>query len=172
MDKILYIFAIVMATLIKNVQERNIVEFDRGTFDDWCVFLTRPAQLRYAPKDTEYFSFFIDLASRHGTLKVYNDFIRIYNSTKTSIDEPILKLITQIANTYNGEAEEVDIWFTIIYSGMVAEENKQYAILKKRVKRLGIHQILFNVLSPYEAANFARGKKWRELDVIMKSLGF
>lgn len=161
-----------MATLIKNVQKRNIVEFDRGSFDDWCVFLTRPTQARYAPKDNEYFSFFIELASRHGAQKVYNDFIGIYNLTTTSIDEPILELITQISNTYNDDSEEVDIWFTIIYSGMVAEENKQYAILKKRVKRLGMYQILFNVLSPYEAANFAKGKKWRELDAIMKPLGF
>lgn len=161
-----------MSTIIKNVQGKNIVEFDNGSFDAWCVYLTRQKQPKYAPHDTEYFNFFLQLAGKHGKQKVYNDFVAIYNLTKKSIDEQVLLLITNIANTYGEDAENVDIWFTVIYGGMIAEENKEFAILKKRVKRLGMHQVLLNGIAPYQAANFSKGKKWRELDAIMSPLGF
>ncbi len=55
---------------------------------------------------------------------------------------------------------------------MIEEENKQFAILKKRIKRLGMHQILIDNLDPEVAANFSKGKKWRELDNLMKLRGF
>jgi hypothetical protein len=55
---------------------------------------------------------------------------------------------------------------------MIAEENKANAILKKRVKRLGVHQVLVLGMPPSEAAKFSNGKKWRDLDAIMKSNGF
>lgn len=55
---------------------------------------------------------------------------------------------------------------------MIAEENKDYAILKKRIKRLGMHQILIEKISPEKASNFSRGRNWRELDKICKEYGF
>ena len=45
---------------IRNYEDGTIIEQGRGKFDDYCVFLTRPEQDTYAPKDTEYFSFFIE----------------------------------------------------------------------------------------------------------------
>ena len=60
----------------------------------------------------------------------------------------------------------------MIYLGMVAEENKAGAVLKKRIKRLGMYQILFDNMSAYEAANFSRGKKVAELDPLCSSKGF
>jgi hypothetical protein len=83
-----------------------------------------------------------------------------------------LNNITTIADTYGSDAEEVDIWLTVIYAGMIAEENKQFAVLKKRVKRLGMHQVLLENMAPAVAANFSKGKKWRELDQIMRPKGF
>ncbi|MDY0143845.1 MAG: hypothetical protein RBR97_18320 [Bacteroidales bacterium] len=55
---------------------------------------------------------------------------------------------------------------------MVAEENKEFAILKKRVKRLGMHQLLIEREKPDYAASYSKGKKWRELDIIMSGFGF
>jgi hypothetical protein len=66
----------------------------------------------------------------------------------------------------------IDIWFTVIYAGMVAEENKKNAKLKKRIKRLGMFQVLIEKKSAEYAANFSKGKKWKELDTIMLSAGF
>ena len=57
-------------------------------------------------------------------------------------------------------------------AGMIAEENKVNMILKKRIKRLGVYQVLMDNFPPSEAANFSKGKGWRELDSIMKAKGF
>jgi hypothetical protein len=55
---------------------------------------------------------------------------------------------------------------------MVAEENKEHAILKKRIKRLGLYQVLVENMEPEQAAIFSKGKKWTELDKLMKEKGF
>jgi hypothetical protein len=161
-----------LARLIKNIRNRNLVEFDKGFFDEWCVYLKREGMQRYAPKDTEYFSILNDLGNTFGKAKIYNDFTLFYNKTNNKIDNRILELITTLSIDYESNAEEVDIWFTVIYAGMVAEENKINAILKKRIKRLGMHKVLLENIDPETAANFSKGKKWKELDVLMKTKGF
>lgn len=161
-----------MPALIKNVRNRNVVEFDSGSFDSWCVYLTRPGQARYAPRDTEYFSRLRQLGNAHGHQRIYNDFVTYYTPTNRNIDANVLDLITRLADAYGNDAEEMDIWFSVIYAGMVAEENKAHAILKKRIKRLGMHQVLVEGLEANDAANFSRGRKWRELDALMKQKGF
>jgi hypothetical protein len=161
-----------MPQLIKNVRNRNTIEFDRGSFDNWCVYLKRLGQPRYAPRDTEYFSKLKHLGYTHTHQKIYNDFVSYYNLTNAVIDVNVLNLITTIANAYGRDAEEIDIWFSVIYAGMVAEENKANAILKKRIKRLGMHQVLIEGLDANYAANFSKGKNWRELHEIMKQRGF
>lgn len=65
------------------------------------------------------------------------------------------------------------IVFTIIYLGMVAEENKiGYKKLGKRIKRLGIHQVLYDRYSPAAAASFSRGLPWTRIDNECKLRGF
>jgi hypothetical protein len=161
-----------VATLIKNIRSRNIVEFDKGKFDNWCVYLTKTGEAKYAPTDIEYFSRLKELSNVHGEGKIYNDFIRYYQLTDKTINQNILSLITTIADEYNADAEEMDIWFTVIYAGMVAEENKEFAILKKRIKRLGMRQVLLENVLPRDAANFSKGKRWKTLDSLMKQKGF
>jgi hypothetical protein len=161
-----------MATLIKEVRNNNRVEFDSGKFDEWCVYLKRHNSPRYAPKDNEYFAALYLLGKTYGHKKIYNDYLKVYALTDKNINPQVLNLITLIADTYNQAAEEIDIWFTVIYAGMVAEENKAYAILKKRIKRLGMHQVLIEQLDASYAANFSKGKGWRDLDSIMRQRGF
>jgi hypothetical protein len=161
-----------MPRLIKNVREKNLVEFDFGGFDEWCVFLTRPGQPRYAPKDAEYFFILKNMGSLFGHAKIYNDFTAFYTLTAKQLDKKTLDLITTLSDDYETYAEEMDIWFTVIYAGMVAEENKVNAVLKKRIKRLGMHQVLLEKFEPEAAADFSKGKKWKELDKLMKEKGF
>lgn len=160
-----------MALIIKKICN-SIIEFDNGSFDKWCVYLTRPGSQRYAPKDAEYFSRLQQLGIVHGPAKIFNDFISIYTVTGKTLDKKTLHLISAISENYGDDAEEIDIWLTIIYAGMIAEENKANAILKKRVKRLGMQQVLLEGRSAEYAANFSKGKKWQELDAIMKAKGF
>jgi hypothetical protein len=161
-----------MSRLIANLPDNSVIEFDNGAFDDWCVYLKRPNQTRYAPKDTEYFSVMKNLSSIYGKQKIYDDFVKIYNDTTSQIRSDVIQKIIDISANYDNHKDEICIWFVVMYAGMIAEENKQNAILKKRIKRLGLHQVLIDELEPNFAANFSRGKKWRELDTICKQKGF
>jgi len=161
-----------LATLIKLINNKIRVEFDTGKFDDWCVYLSKPGLPRYAPTDIEYFSLLKHQSKKHGAAKIYNDFISFYESTTKQVDQKILDNISAISKDYEPYAEEMDLWFTVIYAGMIAEENKVNAILKKRIKRLGMHQLLLENFTPEEAASFSKNKKWQELDVLMKQKGF
>ncbi len=162
-----------MSRLIKSLKENRAVIFDSGSFDKWCVYVVEENGTKKAPFDTEYFTDLKSIASKYEGDKVYNDFIAIYDKTTKSIDKAVLDLIDEIVETYKDEDKFiVEQWFSVIYGGMIAEENKQFAILKKRIKRLGMHQTLKLDYDPKIAANFSRGKKWRELNEIMKPLGF
>lgn len=162
-----------MATLIKQLQNNRSVVFDTGKFDNWCVFVVESNGDRKAPFDETYFSDLYTVSHKYAQRKVYNDFVRIYEKTTTSIDSSVLVLIDEIVNTYRQEDRViVEQWFTVIYAGMIAEENKEFAILKKRIKRLGMHQVLILNIPARDAAKFSYGKKWRELDTIMKSFEF
>lgn len=162
-----------MPTLIKQLFYDRRVIFDTGSFDEWCVYIVEKNGTKKAPFDVEYFTDLKIISEYYGHNKVYNDFVSIYKLTNKSIDQNVLNLIDDIVCTYEPQFYElIEQWFTVIYAGMIAEENKQFAILKKRVKRLGVHQILVLDYEPEVAANFSKGKKWRDLDVIMKSLGF
>lgn len=160
-----------MPTTIKIFPGGSRIEFDKGKFDEWCVYLHKPAQRKYAPTDVEYFSALERIGLHFGNLKIYNDFLIFYHRTTGEIDPAVLQQITIIAGTYEEYAAEVDILFTLIYAGMIAEEKKAGAILKKRVKRLAMHQIFREEMPVEMAANFSKGKTWRELDIVMKSKG-
>ena len=150
----------------------GIIEFDKGSFDEWCVFVTKPNGERFAPTDIQYFSRLKKLGKKHGLKKIYEDFIVIFNRT-TAIPEPgVFTLISFLSRLYGNDALEMEIWFNVLYAGMIAEENKENAILKKRVKRLGMHQVLIDGMEPEVAAGFSKGIKWQQLDRLMKAKGF
>jgi hypothetical protein len=148
------------------------VHFDQGSFDSWCVYLSKPNQARYAPKDVEYFTRLNIIGGIYDKSKLYNDFVSVYTSTTKQINSAVLNIISQVSSSYGTHSLEVEIWFIVIYAGMIAEENKEHAVLKKRIKRLGMHQVLMDGIDPSVAANFSKGKKWQELDIIMKTKGF
>lgn len=159
--------------LIKNLSNNRKVIFDAGSFDDWCVYVVEENGSRKAPFDVDYFTDLKNLSTHYLNNKVYNDFVSVYSITSTTIDANVTTLIDNIVMTYKEEHRViVEQWLTVLYAGMIAEENKKFAILKKRVKRLGMHQILIDNVSPSIAANFSKGKKWRELDDIMQQKGF
>ncbi len=161
-----------MSTTLKRIPDGSLIEFDKGTFDNWCVYLTRKGEARYAPKDLEYFTELNYLAGKYGNRKIYDDFVKIYERTYKIIDKELLRKINRISESYDEDKYKINTWFTIIYGGMVAEENKEKAILKRRIKRLGMYQLLIEKRSPDFAANFSKGKNWKELDALMQGFGF
>lgn len=151
----------------------SVIERGRGSFDDYCVYLTRPGRSRYAPSDVEYFSFFIEKSKIYPSEKIYGHFVMIYEKTTSDIKREVFADIGLICQEYQERDQlEFCIWFSVIYLGMVAEERKANAVLKKRIKRLGMHQILFENMSAGDAAVFSRGKKVAELGPMCRQRGF
>lgn len=161
-----------MRRRITTFSDGSYLEYDKGSFDDWCVYLTRPNRIKYAPKDYQYFQRLATYGEKYGADNLYNDFIQIYSLTTKNSEESVLEKIKEISNKYREDALNIAIDFTIIYMGMIAEENKENMKLGKRIKRLGIYQVLIDKMPYNEAANFSRGRKWRELDAICLSKGF
>ncbi len=161
-----------MPRIVKTIRNGVIVEFDRGGFDEWCVYVAPPHQPRFAPRDAMYFTRLADLGDSHGKPEIYEDFVKIYTAATATIDAKILENISKLSSKYDDDDLEIDQWFTVLYAGMVAEENKHGSVLGKRIKRLGIHQVLIDNEKPEIAANYSRNKKWRVLDQIMREKGF
>lgn len=161
-----------MPRLLTSFSNKGKIEFDDGCFDGWCVFLTKSNGERYAPSDIKYFTRLKTLSEKYGSQKIYDDFVVIYNRTNKEINKQVFELIRALSSYYKSDALEIEVWFGVIYAGMIAEENKAKAVLKKRIKRLGMHQLLLQNYNAEQAANFSKGKKWRDLDKIMTGLGF
>lgn len=161
-----------MGRMIRTFQDGSTLEYDAGAFDDWCVYLTRPGVKRYPPKDYQYFERLAEYGAKYGKDKVYEDFVRIYEVTEKQISKSVFTLIDNLSEKYGDKAIDVAIDFSIIYMGMIAEENKQNTKLGKRVKRLGVHQVLLEELSCNEAASFSRGKRWTDIDRECKKRNF
>jgi hypothetical protein len=161
-----------MSRPIKTFVDGSLLEFDQGEFDGWCVYLTRPGTQRYAPKDTQYFSDIHNYAEKYSSKMIYDDFVVIYAATGKKIENHTLKLIENLAKKYAGDSLEIEIIFTILYAGMVAEENKRFTRLGKRVKRLGLYQTLFDGMLPSQAATFSKGKNWHDIAAECQKRGF
>jgi len=161
-----------MSSLIKQFADGSILEFDQGKFDGWCVYLIRPNQPRYAPKDIQYFQQLLDFAKKYSNSTIYSDFVSIFNRTNKKFSDLVLDHISELSKKYLEDSLEIEIVFSIIYAGMIAEENKAFSKLGKRIKRLGIHQLLIEEHQPGEAVNFSRGKHWSYIDRECKKRGF
>jgi hypothetical protein len=161
-----------MAQAIKRFSDGSLLEFDQGNFDGWCIFLTRPGHARFAPKDWQYFTRLQELATQFGAAKVYTDFVTVFDATTQTLDPEFISHITVISNDYAQHVLRADIVFTLLYAGMLAEENKAYAPLGKRIKRLGVHQVILEEMAPKEAATFSAGLKWPQIAEQCKSRGF
>lgn len=163
--------ALSSARHIKKCRDGSTVEFDFGKFDSWCVYVTRPGRERHAPRDSQYFADLKQLHAQHA--RVHDDFIEVFGRTTKDIDAALLVRISEIASPYPRELRaEVEVLLTVLYAAMVAEENRAHAPLGKRVKRLGVHQVLVEGMPAEDAARFSRGKPWRVLQELCVARGF
>lgn len=147
------------------------LEFGKGRIDNWCVYLCRHGK-RVAPKDYVYFEGMIIFSKKYGVDTIYDDFVEIYKKTSKSFSQNVCEYIKSISKKYKKDSLNISIMFTLLYMTMIAEENKKNAILGKRVKRLGVYQILFDNMSIYDATVFSKNKGWRILDNICRYKGF
>jgi len=122
-----------MAILIKTIDKHILIEFDKGKFDEWCIYLTKNQSRRYVPLDTEYFGRLKEFAEVYSTHKIFSVFLMFYHATDNQLNDDIFKLIDILSAQYDEYEAEIKVWFTIIYAGMIAGENKANAILKKEL---------------------------------------
>ena len=159
-------------TRVRTWQDGSHLDYAQGKFDGWCVFLTDADGNVHAPRDKEYFLDMRRFADRFGAEKVYSDFVRIYELTGKRVSDDVLSVIDEISATYGTSRRLAEIVFTVLYMGMIAEENKVGTKLGKRIKRLGMY-VLLNTGADYRiAANFMRGMGWRDISELCLQYGF
>ena len=157
--------------LITKFENGSYLEYAQGSFDNWCIYNVDKNH-RYAIRDKDVFTRLIKCTKLISAKDVYNDFVSIYLKTTSTLESNTLKKIKLLSKNYSQCRENIEYILSFLYAGMVAEENKDKAILKKRIKRLAIHQLLIENMSPEVTANFSRGKKWYWLDKECKRRGF
>lgn len=145
------------------------IYFAPGRFDSWCVYLNNTENKRTIPLDKDYFLWILDLANKYSKQQVYKDFLKVYDSVDEIFDEKeCSRLCHEIDKHYK---EDTTHWWVIYYMTMVAECKKKNSILKKRIKHLGVYNILFDEYDVDYVVKYMRGKRWRELDKLMKERG-
>lgn len=143
------------------------IYFARGNFDDWCVYRRAPGERARPPRDADYFAELLRLGERYGRGRVYAYFRAVYDLTDNTRRWSVFKLVGEQGSSL-GEADGLPyakVMVTLYYA-MVAEENREPARrypLKKKVKKIGVFQVLIEGLSPSEAASFSRGTPARVL---------
>jgi len=146
------------------------LEVGKGRIDDWCIYVIFPNGKIWFPKDEEYLEMMQQLTKEYGDV-IYNEFVNMYRATDKYIDEKILSDIENFAAKYPDE-NAIALMLTILYAGMIAEENKENSILGKRIKKLAVRQVAIENISPKYAANCTKGVSWRIIDEMCKERGF
>ena len=158
--------------LIRIFSNGQSLEFDSGGFDNWCTYVRNPDGTRNPPRDVDYFSDLAKLGNIHGHQRIFLDIKKIYVLTGKEIDEKVLNYVSLVSEEYPEDCNSVEILFSILYAAFIAEENKARTKLGKRIKLLGIYQILIEGVSPEIAANFSRGMPWQNISKLCEERGF
>lgn len=157
---------------VKEFPDGSSLEYDKGKFDGWCVYERAADGGRSAPRDTDYFRTLNTFAAERGAETVYSDFVRLYEATGAEIAGGALVLIDEMSKGYGSYGLLAAKTYTTMYMGMVAEEQKSFTKLGKRVKRLGVHKLLVEGDPVDVAAHFMRGMKWQEIAALCEERGF
>ena len=155
----------------RTFSDGEAIGFGKGRIDNFCVY-HRIEGLTRAPLDTEYFDFLEGLSRSHSAKKVYRRFVSLYEFVKKEVSGDARQLIDKISSDFPKEYRACQTYFTILYLAMVAEENYPETKLGKRLKRLGVHQILIEGMEVRAAANWSRGRPWREIADECERRGF
>lgn len=150
--------------LLSTLTDSSKVYFTKGSFDAFLVKVTRPDGSTFMPRDDEFFTLVKDFASRFTAETVWYYLLGVSTS------------ITAHSRVSDFKIPEcfIEYEYLICYmiAAMIAEENKANAIIGKRMKLLGLHQVLMDGFTCHTAANWSKGKPWREIDAECKRRGF
>jgi len=150
--------------VLKEFSDGQKLVFDTGKVDDYRVtYMDGSGRPMLSPTDEFFFKFALSLGrnkSVWGIIQFIAD--QIDSRTEFSqIDIP----------TLHGTEWELKM-FSAYAAAVIAEERKRWSKLGKRVKLLGYYQVLILGYTPIEAANWSRGRGWREISLECSKYGF
>ena len=151
-----------MVNIIRTKNNYSVF-FAPGNFDEWCVYM------EHAPTDNEYFDWLLLLSKRYGVAQVYNDFMNVYHIVSKNFTPK--KCLEVAENNDKHYTEDTVHWWVVFYMTMLAEELKENAILGKRIKHLGVFNVLFDEMDINTVTTYMKGKSWKYLDELMKERG-
>ena len=166
------------------LEDGEQIYFAEGSFDKWCVFTKKDGK-QEAPHDYDYFQQVYDLSITYGKEKVYSSFLTIYDCVEgnewSSKDKMQCYEVCEDVSKRYGEPT-LRLWI-ILYMTMLAEEMKKNKILGKRIKHLGIYNLLFDEYPITYITGYVNddGERvdgymrnaggWRRLDELMRERG-
>ncbi len=154
------------------LKNNKYLTFAKGNFDSWCVYEVDENGFKKAPLDIDYFNTLDELSQIFSTDMLYEDFVKIYDKTTSTFDKNVILNIEKLVIHYNEYVDEVFRIFCILYLVMIAEQNKKNTKLGKRIKRLGIYNLLIKGQTPNYCANFMKQMNWKEIDELCLEGGF
>jgi len=170
-----------------NNEKKSRLEFTTGSFDRYAVRYTYYDDLnvpiRKFPLDREYFKALQNIGDwydkENGRKVVYDDLYSIYEKVpqvemidcNNPVDANVVNYIPTIAKKYNAYKDKIELIYTIIYAGMLAEQLKEGAVVGKSVKMLGLHQVLLEDMNCQSAANCSKNKTAKTIQLMCKDRG-
>lgn len=176
-----------------NDENTLCIFFARGKIDNWCAYIAKQDEDRkwrlYAPTDKYYFERIFYVAynqdkaypnrKESAYTKLFNEILHIseimYFDPK-SIDIQICNEIDRIVAMYGEENETYANMLKLalyeIYYGMVAEENKDGTILGRKIKILGLHDMLIKKKAIQNACDCNRNVSVGMIKNECNNLGF
>lgn len=158
-----------MGNVIIDTDNGFHLEFGKGNFDDYCVYVSRNNVNFHWLKDEEYFRWLKGLSKRYNVELVYNDFKYVYDNVYVGVTSEIAnKVIREVDRHYREHTQQ---WWSIYFMTMLAEELKENSILGKRIKHLGVYNFLFDKYPISYIVRYMRGMYWEDLDELMNERG-
>lgn len=161
-----------MSRKIRDFNDGIYIEYSNGSFDSWLVSICAPDGTKIPPKDEDYFNALISLAKIKTNKEVYDDFVLVYDLAEDDVKDADFKTIDLISSGYGAQSLYANKVFSILYATMIAENNRKNTRLKKRIKRLGVHMLLIENVSPHDAAIYSYHKHFPELSEDCEKRGF
>lgn len=165
---------------IYEFKDGSIIQFNRGSFDDYRVTYFPNKQkmnLGYSPKDEDYFLDLIYLKDVVGYEVIWNDFMTLSDMVKDNglqhnaspdysggtIAYVRIQLNSIVKKYPANIQEETFKLFMTLWAVMISEWYHIYgerpSILKHTPKVIGVYQVLNNIYSPKDASEFSKNDK-------------
>jgi len=141
---------------ICDFSDGSFLAYTTGNFDNYRVtFFSADGTYVFSPRDTYFFD---ELLGFGANQSVWNSIVKVAEQINRSTNFEDVDFPVEIESL---QAKKV---ISAIVAAMIAEERKANTKLGKRIKLLGIHQILIQGIEPKIAASWSRDKKWRIID--------